>query len=387
VNLLAPALACLFLAPASAAEAGPAWSASGYLKDLWQYSASSLDRRPYFLNVSRQRLNLDLSWSVLKARVEYEHEQLAGSFFRTGEYRLFGLAEPARFLDTELMVSTSDTVVWRQRLHRWWAGFETEDTVLRVGRQRVAWGTGKYFNPVDVLNPQSPFSLEQDERPGTDAVYLRRSLGDLSQAELAWAPEDRWSGHGLLGRLRTNWRSVDLALLGGKTAVSSASWTLGGEAAGSVADGTLRLDWAYADPGFDRPAWKLCLGWDYAFAPDTRLPGFKELSLTLEYFHDGSGTVHAFRYDSLKVLSGRDLTLAKDYAVLAFAKDLHPLLTLETALIVNLDDGSSFAAPSLTWDVGRNLLLSAGVQRLSGARRTEFGRRANLGWLQSQWFF
>ena len=241
-------------------------------------------------------------------------------------------------------------MVWRQRLHRWWASVETEDTVVRAGRQRVSWGTGKFFSPTDVLNPYSPFSPEKDERPGTDALYLRQSLGDLSQAELAWTPEDRWTGHSLLGRVRTNWGSVDLALMGGKTAPSTSSWILGGDAAGSLWDGTVRGEWSYSDPGMGRPYWKLCVGWDYAFGSDARLAGLKDLSLMLEYFHDGSGTVHAFRYDSLRVLSGRGLTLAKDYAALGISKDLHPLLKIEMTLMVNLDDASSYAAPSLTWD-------------------------------------
>jgi hypothetical protein len=365
----------------------PSWSASGYLKNLWQYSASSIDRRPFFLNIARERLSLDAAWSALKAHAEYDHEQIAGSYLRTGEYRLFGLAEPPRFLDTDLAISTADTVVWRQRLHRWWASVETADIVVRAGRQRVSWGTGKFFSPTDVLNPYSPFSPEKDERPGTDALYLRQSLGDLSQAELAWAPEDRWTGHSLLGRMRTNWGSVDLALMGGKTAPSTSSWILGGDAAGSLGGGTVRGEWSYSDPGMGRPYWKLCVGWDYSFGSDARLAGLKDLSLMLEYFHDGSGTVHAFRYDSLRVLSGRGLTLAKDYAALGISKDLHPLLKLEMTLMVNLDDASSYAAPSLTWDAGRNLFLTAGIQRLSGARRTEFGRRANLGFLQTQWYF
>ncbi|MBI5884297.1 MAG: hypothetical protein HZB91_14470 [Elusimicrobia bacterium] len=376
-------------------EAGPSWSASGYLKNLWQYSASSIDRRPFFLNVARERLSLDAAWSALKAHAEYDHEQIAGSYLRTREYRLFGLAEPPRFLDTDLAISTADTVVWRQRLHRWWAAVETEDTLVRLGRQRVTWGTGKFFSPTDILNPHSPFSAEKDERPGTDALYLRRSLGDLSQAELAWAPEDRWTGHSLLGRVRTNLRSFDLALMGGKTASrppaspapSPGSWILGGDAAGSLWDGTVRGEWAYSDPGMGRPYWKLCVGWDYSFGSDARFPGLKDLSLMLEYFHDGSGTVHSTRYDTLRVLSGRGLTLAKDYASLGFTKDLHPLVKLDMTLIVNLDDASSHAATSLTWDAGRNLFLTAGIQRLSGTRHTEFGRRANLGYLQTQWYF
>src|SRR5207253_1761816 len=101
------------------------------------------------------------------------------------------------------------------------------------GRQRVAWGTGKFWNPTDVLNPYQPTSVERDERRGVDAAYAKYSLGDLTQAEAAWAPQDRWPEHALLGRLKSNWRGYDVSAMGGKIASSTNSWMAGGDFAGN----------------------------------------------------------------------------------------------------------------------------------------------------------
>ncbi|MBI5209939.1 MAG: hypothetical protein HY927_08205 [Elusimicrobia bacterium] len=374
-------------APAPALERPPSFSVGGYVKELWQYSRSSIDHRPYFINVARQRLSLDAARSALVAHVDYDHEQLAGSMFRTQEYRRFGLAEPAAFLDAEQSISTSATAIWRHRLYRWWAGVETDGGVLRFGRQRIAWGTGKLFNPTDVLNPANPFSVEKEERPGVDALYGRLGLAELTQAELAWAPEEGWSRNALLARVRSNWRSFDLSAMGGKTSLSTSSWIVGGDFAGNVADGTLRGEWSYSDPGGGRPSWKLSVGYDYTFTTDVRIPGFKDLSVMAEFFHNGAGRTGVFRYDFRKVLAGREITLAKDYAGFAFAKDLHPLLKLDVTVVLNLDDSSWFAGPVLTWDVGRSLFVSGGFQRYGGSAPTEYGRLSNVGYLQAQFHF
>ncbi|MBI5623963.1 MAG: hypothetical protein HY924_09305 [Elusimicrobia bacterium] len=376
----------LALAATSASAASPV-AVSGYVKDLWSYSRSAVDRRPYFLNTARQRLSLDGAYSILRAHADYDHEELAGSFFRTQEHRLSSLAGPGGYLQAEEDLGTTETFVWRHRLYRWWAGIETDAALMRFGRQRVAWGTGKLFNPTDVLNLYDPLSVEKDERPGVDALYARQSLGELSQVEAAWAVEEEWGRQALLARVKSNWRSWDVSLMGGKTPWSTSGWIVGGDLAGDAAGGTLRGEWACSDPGDGGPYCKLTAGYDYSFASDARWPGFKDLSVMVEYHHNGAGTADSRSYDHLKVLSGREVFLAKDYVGAGLAKDLHPLVKLDLSIIANLDDLSVFTGPSLTWDVGRNLFLTAGFQRFSGSRLTEFGRPADLGFLQVQFFF
>ena len=77
--------------------------------------------------------------------------------------RIDFLAEPPTWLDMDQSIANSATSLWRHRLYRGWAGLETERTTLRLGRQRIAWGTGKLWNPTDVLNPYQPLAVEPDE--------------------------------------------------------------------------------------------------------------------------------------------------------------------------------------------------------------------------------
>jgi hypothetical protein len=353
-------------------------SAGGYVKDVYQYSHSAFDGRPFFLNTSRVRLTLDARHAIFRSHVDYDHETLAGSFFRTRDFAASGFGETRSWLDEEKTLEAGDTWLWRHRLYRGWAGVETRRVTARFGRQRVSWGTGKLWNPTDVLNPYQPLSVEREERRGVDAFYARAVLGQLSQAELAWAPRDVWVEHALLGRLKSHLGEYDGSVMGGKVAGSTGSWIAGGDFAGNLAGGTLHGEWSYTAPQTRAPFWKAGIGYDYTL---------DDATLVVEYLHSGSGSLDTRRYDLGALLAGREVTLAQDYVGATWSKDVHPLLKLELVLLTNVNDGSQFAGPTLQWNARKDLYVTAGLQRFGGPKRTEYGRAANLSFLQGQYFF
>ena len=344
-------------------SAKAAVKAGGYLKNFWQYSHSALDGRAYNLNTSRARLSLDADKALFRAHIDYDHQVAAGSFFRTTEYRLFGYAPPAPWLEMQQTISTGTTNGWGHGAYRAWVGVEDERGAVRVGRQRVAWGTGKLWNPTDVLNAFNPLTIERNERPGVDAVYGRAGIGDLGQAELAWAPQDRWVNHSLLTRGRANWKGWDGSVLGGKIAGSTGSFLLGGDFAGDLFEGTLHGEAGWFNPEIRTPYWKAGLGYDYSFN--------NQSTILVEGYHAGNGRPG----------------WSQNYMGGVYTKDLTPLLTVEAVGIVNADDGSTFFMPSLTWNALNDLHLTAALQRFGGERRTEYGRAPNSTILTAQYWF
>jgi hypothetical protein len=374
---------CLLLA--SSASAGV--KAGGYLKDFWQYSASAFDGRDYNLNTFRARLTVDADKALAKAHVDLDNQLAAGSFFRTTEFRLFGYAPPKPWLDMEHTVSTGTTNGYGIGAYRAWVALEDERGVLRAGRQRIAWGSGKLWNPTDVLNPYDPISLERDERRGVDALYARAGVGELGQGELAWAPNDVWVDHALLARGRMNWGGWDVSLLGGKIPGSTASYVVGGDFAGALFDGTAHGEVARFDPVNDTPYWKAGLGYDYNFASDTPWSWLKDSAFVFEVYHAGNGRGDPRRYDFDALRAGREPGVAQDYAGATFSKDLHTLLKFECVAIVNADDGSTFAYPSLAWNPVPDLWLSVAWRRFGGDKLGEYGRQPNQTVLSAQYWF
>ena len=381
------ALFVLFLLCAVTGSAHSEVKFSGYLKNLWQYSHGTLDDRPYFLNTSRARLTFDGKHDLFAAHADFDNQVAAGSFYRTRDFKVFGYQPPKPWLNMEHTVSTGTTNGYGIGAYRAYVGLEGERGVLRAGRQRVAWGTGKIWNPTDVLNPYSPTSLERDERRGVDALYARAGVGTLGQAELVWAGEDRWVDQQMLARGRGNFGGWDASLLGGKIAGSTAAFMVGGDFAGTVADGTLHGEWGYFHPQWRTPYWKAGIGYDYNVTSETKLRWLKDAAFVVEYYRAGNGETDTRRYNFAPVLAGKEVGVARDYFGASVSKDLHPLVKLDLYAVANADDGSTFFAPALTWNALNDLYLSAGLQRFGGERRTEYGRQPNQTVLTAQYYF
>lgn len=367
-------LVLLLAAPASAGV-----TAGGYLKNFWQYSSSVFDGRDFYLNTSRARLTVDAEKDVFKAHVDFDQQLAAGSFFRTTEFRRFGYAPPKPWLDMEHTVSTGTTNGYGIGAYRAWIGLENDRGVVRAGRQRIAWGSGKLWNPTDVLNPYDPTTIERDERRGVDALYGRAGIGALGQAELAWAPGNYWVDHALLARGRANWEGWDASLLGGKIPGSTSSFVVGGDFAGALFEGTFHGEAAWFEPENRTPYWKAGLGYDYNFPSGT--------ALVVEVYHAGNGRTDPRRYDFAALRAGKEQGVAQNYAGATFSKDLHTLIKLECAAIVNADDGSTLAYPSLSWNALPDLWLTAAWRRFGGDRISEYGPQPNAAVLTAQYWF
>lgn len=370
---------CVFVVLPFPASAGV--KAGGYLKDFWQYSSSVFGGRDYNLNIARARLTLDAEKSVFKAHASLDAQIAAGSFFRTTEFRLFGFAPPKPWLDMEHTVSTGTTNGFGIGAYRAWVGVDGDAGVVRAGRQRIAWGTGKLWNPTDVLNPFDPTSVERDERRGVDALYGRAGLGDLGQIELAWAPNDSWIDHKLLARGRANWKGWDMSLLGGKVAGSTGSFVLGADFAGTLFDGTLHGEAAWFTPQNRTPYWKTGIGYDYTFT------SLGDAAIVVELYQAGNGNANPARYNFAPLRAGLEQGVARNYAGATFSKDIHTLLKFETAAIVNTDDRSTLAYPTLAWNAVPDLWLTAAWRRFGGDKLTEYGRQPNQVVLFAQYWF
>jgi len=321
------------------------------------------------------------------AHVDYDHELRAGSYFNSLDYRLIGLREPSSYLDMDQTISTGNSYAYRHRLYRAWAAVETEEWTARFGRQRVAWGTGKIWNPTDVLNPFDPLSIERDERRGVDALYVRRGLGALGQGEAAWTLGDSWTSTDLLGRLRGHAGSSDVSLMGGKIAGSTSSWMAGGDFAANLLDGNLHGEWSYTQAVTRTSFWRGMIGYEYTLSSSFPWPWLRDLWILGEYYHNGNGATDPVRYQPARLLTGREIALGQDYLGLSLSRELHPLLSAELHQVLNLRDDSHFLNALLNWNAVKNVYLAVGIERFAGSQRSEFGRAPNLLYLQGQYFF
>ncbi|MBI4248187.1 MAG: hypothetical protein HY611_01690, partial [Elusimicrobia bacterium] len=278
--------------PAGAAQT----EASGYLKEFYRRGRSPLDHSPYWLSLTRARLTLentsDLVFdSRLKLHLDYDHELRSGTFLKSPEFKTFGLGEPPGFWDLERTVSARGGRRYRHLLYRAWAGIDRGADQIRAGRQRIAWGTGKLWNPTDFINPYQPTAPERDERRGVDAFSWRHGFGDLSQGTLVYTFAGNWSETDLLGRFRSNARGVDMSLMGGKVsaassgvAASASSWMAGGDFSVDMLDGNLHGEATYTDLRRRSAYWKTLIGYEYMFPVNPPVGWLRDVWVLGEYY-------------------------------------------------------------------------------------------------------
>ena len=153
------ALCCIAAASARAEELRP----SGYYKNLFVASETVAPAgERYTLDLNRLRLELkgNLTESVA-LDLQYDNEVLLGSYLRTAQFAAQKDAPSGQYWDLESNYAEGGSYYARHLLYRANLTFSRGDTDLRLGRQRIAWGTGRFWSPLDLFNPINSIALER----------------------------------------------------------------------------------------------------------------------------------------------------------------------------------------------------------------------------------
>ncbi len=348
-----------FCACANAEE--PTLKLSGSLKSLAVMSRT-LAQEPYWLDLNRLRLKAEGAVAPgLALDVQYDNELLTGDYLRTAQFMQQKDAPPAQYWDAEANYHESRDVYGRHALYRASVTLSAQSVDLKLGRQRIAWGTGRFWSPLDLLNPVSAIALEREERAGVDAALVEMKFGPLAKASAVYAPRR----DGLAADRAVQWHGnaggTDYSLVAGRLAGED---VVGLDLATQIGQAGLRAEATHQRPAGRSSFQRLLLGLDYAFA--------NTLTLSTELYYNGAGTRDQSRSRYLGVYAGYDLT---------------PLLKWANYVVVNLDDGSRAVDARLTWSARSDLDLTLGLQRFGGRAGSEYRRWPNTWMAQLQWFF
>ena len=359
---------------------------AGYVKSLAIASHNADEAgRPTRLLLNRLRLKLDLApaphWDLhLENDTEFRWGNAAGA----AQWRAEDAQPSRRTWHWRSTVSDGTRTQLRNDVFRAIARLSLHDTDLRLGRQRIALGTGRLWSTLDLLNPLNPLQVERDEYVGVDALRVDQRLGELSALTAVYAPmpgggSPRWvlrgRGHAAGADLgitlacywgdrlagldvATQWQGIGLR--GELTAVRAGSGMVAGAAEGRHHVAAL-------------------LGADYAFA--------NTLTLSVEAYLSTQDEAQRRRQFAADRLRGQVQPPGTRYVGVVASWEFTPLLKATLVGLVQPRDRSRFGAASLALSLDEDLVLQGGVQGFGGPRDGEFGRARSLGWLQLQWFF
>lgn len=264
-------------------------------------------------------------------------------------------------------------LVYRLRLHRAYAKLVAGKWTLTLGRQQVRFGSGRIWNPLDILNPISPTFVEgAEDQKGIDAFRAEYYPGPATEITAVYAPrreDDVLDAAALVHadsivRFKTAYKNTDIAVLGGTVARRA---VIGLDAAGILKGGLLRGAVMHSNPEDGDGFWLAGAGYEYAFQ--------NGLYTLVEYFYNGNALnddpqlaeayaetrIFGMNEERYRMLANHFLTLNAHYLGLAMGYDITPLVRADLFLIYDVEGNGIFISPTATWNMFQNTDLSVSV--------------------------
>jgi hypothetical protein len=249
---------------------------------------------------------------------------------------------------------------------------QTSDFSITVGRQALSWGTGRLWNPTDLLSPFAPSDVDREVRRGADAVRVSLPIGVLTQMDVLWLPQQTLVDQGFVARMRTN-------LLGTDVSWSAAKYVqdlvLGADFSGDVGELGVHGEAAWTLPlvGLVRTLSGKLESARPVYAKDPFVRAVAGVDwrpaeawvLTAEYYFNGFGTDDnselLAKLSDPRVIRGEVFGAGRHYAGLVAAYMADDLITLSGTAIVNILDPGALLIPALEYWFAQNMLLRAGA--------------------------
>ena len=391
-------------------------------------SATNFARCPAFNQVgdqdvgqglTRLRLEADFKWSTwLRAFVSYDNEVFFGMIDTLEADLGSGFASDS-FLKAEARLSQDSNHDWSHRLYRGYVRIETDRFELSIGRQRIAWGVGRLWTPIDRFSALLPLNLQPDVTPGIDSIDGRFNFDGFSYLQFVYSPganarHERWALrlHGVV------W-DADLSAMGG---VFEGAPTAGFDFARNLGDGAIGFEAVYTSPR--RDVWKIGATeprtlpdyWQIVLSYDINLDYGAGVYVLAEYLYNGNalgfGRSRAGAllplFESTNVLpdpvlapfapiavvassdifgSSRIVTNSEHQLGIQVGYDLTPEMRGDFISLIDLDGGSAAFFPSVRYSPLDSIELTLGVQLFAGPRRSQYGASEPVVHFLTDWFF
>ncbi len=234
---------------------------------------------------------------------------------------------------------------------------------LTIGRQVLSWGTGRFWNPTDVLSPFPPTVVDREVRRGFDAVRLAVALGDVTQLDLLYLPQLRGVDMGGVARFQTNVKGFDGSVSFGKYV---RDLVIGADLVGDLGPVGVHAEGAYTLELLDLEGGPVRIG-EHFFRGviGAEVKPHEKLVLMAEYAFNGSGAERPNGYaqvlSSARVLRGEVFGAGRHQAALAASFLASDLLTAQLSVLGNLTDPSALLIPSFEYSFTQSVLVRAGA--------------------------
>ena len=385
---------------------GPQFKFKGLAKNLLTFHRTDnyIDRNPLVTSsknlvadLTRLRLSPEFLYrDILDIKIDYDNEFIASNYGDTIYFKSFW--RPVQYNDFLRIIwepYNGRKAYYRTKIHRAYVKVSVDHFTATVGRQQIRFGSGKLWNPLDILNPISPTYLEGvDEQKGTDAIKLDFFPDEKSEITIIYDLKKsnnkiehfNMKDCNYILRAKTSVNSTDIAVLGGYVTRRGLA---GFDFATILFDGMFRGSLMISQAGESHleatdPLYPLKFmipgkneSFGVYFQANTGYEyTFKEgIYFLIEYFYNQKAInynkdqksafyISQFNFMDQKTylqLANQFLTINQHYIGLALGYDFHPLVRGDFFTIADIQGRGIFWSPTVKINAYENLDFTVGV--------------------------
>ena len=258
------------------------------------------------------------------------------------------------YFDLSALWLNNVNAVGHSVLDRFFLEYTNEEWEVRLGRQRINWGINAVWNPNDLFNAFSFTDFDYEERPGSDALLIRKYFNYISSIELAVKIFDKWENTSMGALWKFNKWNYDFQLLGAyvqEDIVAGLGW------AGNISSASFKGEASYFIPADNnKTSFVLSSGFDYLFE--------NGLYAGVGYLYNEKGSSNAAITDLFSFqLSAKNLYPYKHAIFTSVNTELNPIVSAGGAIIVTPNASFPlFVCPSISVSISDNWDLYLGGQ-------------------------
>ena len=326
-------------------------------------------------DLTRVRLSPEFQYKeLLTMKVDFDNELFYSNYGKSRDFTAYWRpSEYNDFLDLTWEPYRGPDVMYRIKINRSYVKLSVDKFTATIGRQQIRFGSGKLWNPLDILNPVSPTFVEGgDEQKGTDAVKLDFYPED--KTEITGVVDFKKSSNEIehfnmqdcnyILRVKTSVKDADIAVLGGYVARRGVA---GFDFAAILFGGMLRGSVLAYKPEKESIFFQANAGYEYIFKAGVYILGeYLFNQKAINYNEDLKAAV--YRQEVYKMnqstyfqLANQLLTVNQHYLALALGYDFHPLVRGELFTIGDIQGRGIFWGPTLKINAYENLDFTVGM--------------------------
>jgi len=364
---------------------------------------------------NRFELRVGDRWSAVAV---YDH-QVNTSNIVGFESNLGNALAPEQWADLDWSIIDDDQIDWDHLFYRLYLNYEGNRLGVTLGRQRIAWGVGRLWNPIDRFNAVGPLAIESDQSQGVDAFNVRWHFTDFTFLQAVCAAADDREEDSCALRLHGVVHDVDYSIVAGSF---EKALTFGFDLAGNVGDAAARAEVVFTHSNRDI--------WPIESAASKDLGSFWQAVVSVDYLFDlGTGVYllveHLYNGNALGFGAGRAgallpffqktsrsppgiglppgpfvrtvsrarfggsrvITSAENTTGMSLGYDLTAEIRADFLALYDWEGQSASFFPALRYNAFDWLELTLGGQFFLGPQLSQYGDVKPLGYLIAEFFF